>query len=104
MSDQIFEYLEGLKGISNKQLNLVVVTDNCTINLSGKFRKHGEQYSFVKGKKKFVIERRKAGNLWTWKGTHHEYWIQLFESGELLFEYKIPQKAEFQIADIEANL
>jgi hypothetical protein len=101
MKTNAFEYLENLKEFSGKQVNFVIATDNCIINIDGKFRKHGVRYSFAKGRRKFVIEKRKGGSIWTWKGTHNEYWVELIESGKTLFEFKIPKNAQIQLDDPE---
>jgi len=90
-------FLKSLNKRTSKQISFDIVTEDSNISVSGKLRKYGEEYWFVKGKKKFVIEKEKVGNIWSWKGRRDEYQVTFMESDNTIFEIRIPTDAEIHL-------
>ena len=51
----------------------------------------------------FVIEKEKVGSIWSWKGRHDEYWVTFTESGNTIFESRIPIDADIHLNETKKS-
>lgn len=77
---------------AGRQADFSVAHKDVKIRVTGQLQKNDTQYWFTQAGGKVVLMERKAGSMWSLRGTYKVLVVQFLVADTLLAEFEIPMK------------